>query len=547
VSVLPGSLKHAPHYDIVVIGGGINGAAIAREASLRGFSVVLFEREDLCSGTSAAATRLIHGGLRYLEHAEFGLVYESLHDRESLLQTAGHLVEPIPFNIPIYSDARRGRWQIAIGLTLYDLLSWRKSLPWHRMLSSQALLEKLPGLRADGLKGGACYFDAQITWPERLVVELCADAAAGGAVIRNHCPVRQIIAEGGRAWGVEYAEARGVGRVSGDVIVNAAGPWVDRIAVGHATQRLIGGTRGSHIVVEPAAGLPEQAVYVEAASDGRPFFIVPWNGLLLIGTTDVRYDGDPANVTITADEQSWLLEETRRLFPQAGPFEQKVCYGYAGIRPLPYRSEGAPGAITRRHLVHAHTRAQRLYSVIGGKLTTHRSLAQDVMRAIRKCLPRPPRSSPIVARALPGMLDAVERAALEAELSGRFNARLAGRLLRIYGATANDILAIAREAPEFAMVLGPRSNVLVAELEYAFGAQWARTITDVMQRRCMAGLGRDRGLADAELTARWLVRLGRMDRDESIEQLAAYRAWLRFHRPVAIKDSLSISARQARK
>ncbi|HMB74159.1 MAG TPA: FAD-dependent oxidoreductase, partial [Gammaproteobacteria bacterium] len=204
MSVLPGSLRDAPRYDVIVIGGGINGAAIAREAALSGLSVALFERDDLCSGTSAASTRLIHGGLRYLEHAEFGLVYESLHERERLLQTAGHLVAPIPFYIPVYAGAQRRRWEIALGMSLYDILSIGKSAPRHRMLSAAQMQHALPGLRARGLRGGACYYDAQVTFPERLVVELAADAAASGAVIRTHCPVGQIITEGDAAVGIEY-------------------------------------------------------------------------------------------------------------------------------------------------------------------------------------------------------------------------------------------------------------------------------------------------------------------------------------------------------
>ena len=532
MSVLPGALSGAPHYDIIVIGGGINGAAIAREAALRGYRVILLERDDLCSGTSAAATRLIHGGLRYLEYAEFGLVYESLHERECLLRTAGHLVSPLPIYIPIYSGARRARWQVSLGLKLYDLLSWGKSVPSHRMLGKQSLQEALPGIRDDGLTGGASYYDAQITWPERLVVELSVDAAENGAVIETHCPVTHIITAGGQAWGAEYRKDGKLLSVAGTVVINAAGPWVDRIAVGHATRRLIGGTRGSHLIVPRVAGLPRQAIYVEAVSDGRPFFIVPWNNLLLIGTTDVRFDGDPANVGVTRSEYRWLLEETRRLFPRAGPFEDQVCYAYSGIRPLPFRPDGAPGAITRSHLVHAHTRAKGLFSIIGGKLTTHRSLAEDTLHAVRSYLPRLDRASNTAQRPLPGMLDAAERTELHAALCVRFDADLAERLLQIYGAGAADIITLMRETSEFGMLLGPESRVVVGELAMAFESHWAATLTDFLQRRCMTGLDADRGLRDAEYAATWLVRMGIADRNAAQRQFEQYRGWLRAHRPM---------------
>lgn len=532
MSVLPRSLSGAPHYDIIVVGGGINGGAIAREAALSGYRVKLLERDDLCSGTSAAATRLIHGGLRYLEYAQIGLVYESLHERENLLRTAGHLVSPLPIYIPIYSDARRGRWQVSLGLGLYDLLSLGKSVPSHRMLRRDQFLETLPGLQADGLVCGASYYDAQVSWPERLVVELCADAAAHGAEIHTHTPVTNVITAGGQVWGVEYRDGAVLRSAAATVVVNAAGPWVDRVAMGHAGRRLIGGTRGSHLVVRPVAGLPQHAIYVEAASDGRPFFIVPWNGLLLIGTTDVRFDGDPSNVTLADEETQWLLSETRRLFPQAGAFEEQVCYGYSGIRPLPFRPDGSPGAITRRHLVHAHTRAEGLFSVIGGKLTTHRALAEDVLRAVRRLLPRLRRSEGTRARALPGMLDADDRAALEVELRNTCDDGLAQRLLNVYGGTAAEIIALAEASPELAMVLGPGSKVLVSELCFAFDQQWSRTLTDFLQRRCMSGLDADRGLRDAEFAATWLVRLGYFDRDAAQQQLSDYRSWLRVHRPI---------------
>ncbi|MGD2168211.1 MAG: glycerol-3-phosphate dehydrogenase C-terminal domain-containing protein, partial [Gammaproteobacteria bacterium] len=215
-----------------------------------------------------------------------------------------------------------------------------------------------------------------------------------------------------------------------------------------------------------------------------------------------------------------------------GPFEEQVCYGYAGVRPLPFQNEGTPGSITRRHHIHAHTRAQGMFSIIGGKLTTHRSLAEDVLHRIRKRLPASRRGSDTASRRFPGMLDANERGELEAELTAVFNAELARRLLQIYGAGAADILALAGESRELAMVLGPQSQVLVAEIAFAIDSQWARSITDVLQRRCMAGLAADRGLRDAEYAARWLVRLGRVDRHAALAQLIDYRAWLRRHRPV---------------
>ena len=239
----------SPSFELIVIGAGINGAAIAREAALAGLKVLIVERGDLGCGTSSASSRLIHGGLRYLEHAEFGLVYESLRERERLLTLAPHLVEPLELFIPVYRGARRKRWQIGVGLALYDLLSAGKSLPGRRMFGRDELLAELPGLNRDGLVGGASYYDAQVRYPERLVVENVRDAVLHGAKLLTYTRVTRVRVEGGRAVGVEWESARGRGGASAPLIVNAAGPWVDEVLGPIRHTRLIGGTKGSHIVV----------------------------------------------------------------------------------------------------------------------------------------------------------------------------------------------------------------------------------------------------------------------------------------------------------
>jgi glycerol-3-phosphate dehydrogenase len=224
MSVAPG------HYDLIVIGAGINGAAIAREAALAGRSVLLLEQGDVGGGTSAASTRLIHGGLRYLEHGELGLVRESLHERERLLRLAPHLVTPLRIYFPLYAGARRRPWQIRAGMWLYDLLSARKSLPRHRMLSRAALLEELPGLARDGLRGGAHYYDAQVRYPERLVIENVRDALDNGARLQTYARVMSIAVEAGRARGVAWRRRDGTTyAASAPSNVNATGPGVDEV------------------------------------------------------------------------------------------------------------------------------------------------------------------------------------------------------------------------------------------------------------------------------------------------------------------------------
>jgi glycerol-3-phosphate dehydrogenase len=507
---------------VIVIGGGINGAAIAREAALSGLAVLLVERGDLAAGTSSASSRLIHGGLRYLEHFELGLVRESLNERERLLRFAPHLVAPFELYIPVYARARRKRWQIALGLTLYDWLSADRSLPGHALLGRDALLAKLPGLSPDGLAGGASYFDAQARYPERLVLENVLDAAANGAVVKTYTRVTRIVLDNGRATGVEWRTAAGeTGGARARLVVNVAGPWVDEVLGDIRHTRLIGGTKGSHLIAPLFAGAPTAGVYVEAGSDSRPLFILPWNGLLLIGTTDERVDEPSAE--IDAREVEYLAAETERVFPAAAGLASRVLYTYTGVRPLPYQPRGAEASITRRHLIRRHRAARGLYSVVGGKLTTHRALAEDVLDVLRGQLPGLERSRPTRDRPLPGALAAQERDELLAEVGATLGAAQAARLWSVYGGAAGRIAALARADKDLAGVLGA-STVLVAELVHAHNTEWASTLDDFLQRRCMAGLGADFGLGAAEPAARWLVRLGFADAGRAESELSEYRA-----------------------
>ena len=510
-----------PEFELIVIGAGINGAAIAREAAVAGFKVLIVERGDIACGTSSASSRLIHGGLRYLEHAEIGLVYESLRERERLLQHAPHLVDPLELCIPVYRGARRGRWQIGVGLALYDLLSAGKSLPRRRMFGRDEMLAKMPGLNPEGLVGGASYYDAQVRYPERLVVENVRDAVEHGAVLETYTRVTRVRVERGRAAGVEWQSARGPGGARAPLIVNAAGPWVDEVLGPIRHTRLIGGTKGSHIVVPPFPGAPRVGVYVEAGTDHRPFFILPWNELLLIGTTDERFEGDPSAAGIDTRERAYLAGETERVFPGAAGLAGRVLYTSTGVRPLPYKPRGAEGAITRRHIVRRHRAARGVYSIVGGKLTTHRALAEDVLAKVRHELPRPVSRNVTRSRPLPGTLAVAERDALLGELRARFGERQAQRLLRVYGKSAAGVGELAAR-PELTERLGG-SDVLTAELVHALTKEWAVTLEDLLQRRCMAGLDADFGLHAAPAAAAALTRLGIWDSARAEHELAAYR------------------------
>ena len=279
-------------FDVAIIGAGVNGAGIARDAALRGLSVIILDKNDMCSGTSAVSSRLIHGGLRYLEYGEIPLVYESLHERRSLCRIAAHLVKPLRISIPVFSAARRGKFLIRLGMLAYDLLSLGKRLPAHDMLNRTEIMTEEPGLSDVALVGAAQYSDAQVTFAERLVMENLLAARSAGAIIETYCEVREIRTHKGRVSSLIYVDRQGrEHEINVRTVVNAAGPWVDEVlkAAPKRVKRFVGGTKGSHIVVGQFNGAPKNAFYVEAAADGRPIFIIPWNQQYLIGTTDIRY------------------------------------------------------------------------------------------------------------------------------------------------------------------------------------------------------------------------------------------------------------------
>ncbi len=317
-------------FDVIVIGGGINGTGVAREAALHGYRTLLVERNDFGSGTTSRATRLIHGGLRYLEHGEFGLVYESLGEREALVRTEPHLVRPLRLLVPVYRGDARPGWKVRVGLFLYDLFSFRKSLPRHRAMPPRALDQYEPGLNRDGLSAAFTMYDAQVEFPERLVAESVRDFTDAGGVALNHTAAIRLISPGGVVHGVVLRdECSGeTADIETKVIVNAAGPWVDQVLAGTDGERhepLVGGTKGSHLVVEWPGG-PQHAVFASAKEDGRPFFILPWYGHTLIGTTDLHYEGEPAQARCTPDEVRYLLDEATRLFPATPLAREHVLY-----------------------------------------------------------------------------------------------------------------------------------------------------------------------------------------------------------------------------
>lgn len=477
-------------FDVLVIGGGINGVAIARECAQWSKRALLVEQNDFSSGTTSRSTRIIHGGLRYLEHAEIGLVRESLRERERLLTQSPHLVRPLQFLLALPKKSHsflRSSLSIRTGLWLYHRWAGGKRACAGDATAFERQLDK-------GNEWSIyAYEDAQCEFPERLVAEWLAESVAAGAVVCNHTRLLEISRENGRVTGArlrdlisgqEYA-------VRARSVINATGPWADAViaASGISTPRMIGGVRGSHLVLPRFAGAPQQAIYSEAI-DGRPIFVIPWNKQLLVGTSEVADSNVPDNPQPSSQERDYLFQSFTRLFPHSGLTPADIRYSFAGIRPLPYAPNKASSAITRKHLLHDHTDegAAGLISIIGGKLTTAASLARDVVRKLGVDIPEP-----VNVFASPAGEEDVEATVRQWAHAVACKAKIpegcAEAIAEWHGRHALAIAHAASLDERLREPLCQHSCHLVAEAVEAVAHEAAVTLGDILLRRVPVALG----------------------------------------------------------
>jgi glycerol-3-phosphate dehydrogenase len=365
-------------FDLVIIGGGIIGAGIARDAAMRGLSVALFEKADYGGGTTAGSTRLIHGGLRYLEMLDFRLVRIDLREREILLRIAPHLVRPLAFVLPFYDRSLFYRTRMRVGLGLYDLLSYDKSLPSRRMLTTEELRVQEPRLVQDHLQGAASYYDAQAPLPERLCVENILAATEAGARTFNYAEVVDALHDGDRVTGVRVRDLlvdddHVVADVRAKLIVNASGPWFDRVAsrladADHAPKPQIRTTKGIHLAMPP---MTKNAMVLFSPIDGRLIFVIPWLDYSWIGTTDTDFTGDPADAQATAEDVDYLIASVKPFFPEIA--RDKIYFTNAGVRAL-VQDEGSESSVSRQHRI---VDTNGVVSVLGSKLTAYRGIAEE--------------------------------------------------------------------------------------------------------------------------------------------------------------------------
>ena len=516
--------------DAVVIGGGMAGAGVARDLALRGASVALFEKGDFASGTSSKSSKLIHGGLRYLELGDFKLVRESLREKKTLERLAPHLVRPLPVLVPVYRGAPRGLITVRIGMWLYDLLTPGKSTERYRVLRPLDTLTMEPSVRAEDLRGAGYYFDDLLLYPERLCLENVLSAARHGARTFNYCEVEEFVP--GRR-GIEGVKVRDL--LSGQVqlvrataIVNCAGPWVDRLRamakVADRSPRVVRTTKGIHCLLPR---MTDRAVYL-STHDERMIFVIPWREFSLVGTTDTDFEGDPDRLWATREEVTYLLEEVTKVLPDKRATFDNVSYTYAGVRPLSFEPGASASKVSREHKVIPEGPDGRFLSVTGTKLTCFRSLAEDVGDRVMRLLGRrgPPRTARLTldgADEEVGRIEARVWMDVSEEMAATGLSRGTLRtLVETYGRAYPRVLELGRKLPDGFERLCPSNPEIVAQLHHAVREELAVSLQDVLLRRTGIGQSRCQGLDCAEPIAARMAELGGWSRRRLDAELEAY-------------------------
>ncbi|MGH7325258.1 MAG: glycerol-3-phosphate dehydrogenase/oxidase [Candidatus Rokuibacteriota bacterium] len=518
-------------YDVVIIGGGMAGAGVARDLALRGVSAALVDKSDFASGTTSRSSKLIHGGLRYLELFDFGLVRESLRERETLRRLAPHLVRPLPFLVPIYRRSSRSLVKVRIGLRLYDWLTPGRDRERYRVLRAVDALSLEPGLRADDLKGAGYYFDDLLLFPERLCLENVLSACRHGARAFNYAEIEGVIRnERGHAAGVRVRDLLS-GRVvtlGARVVVNASGPWVDLLreqaGIAERGRHIVRRTKGIHCLLPR---LTERAIY-HSTRDDRMIFVIPWREFSLVGTTDTDFDGDLDRVHATREEVAYLLGEVRRVLPDRRVAPDEVAYTYAGVRPLSWEDGRRASEVSRAHRVVAEADGTFL-SVTGTKLTCYRSLAAELGARVLKTLGRRA-TSPTARLTLDGADEEVGRVEARSwlDVGPEMAASGLGRptleaLVATYGRGYRRIIEWSGKVPGGTEPLCPQNPDIVAQLHVAVQEELAVSLQDVMLRRTGIGTSRCQGLDCAEAIGRRMAQLAGWSARRLDAELEAYQ------------------------
>jgi len=476
--------------DVLIIGGGITGAGIARDAALRGLRVALVDKSDVAGGTSSRSSRLIHGGLRYLEHGDLRLVFEASRERRILLRIAPHLVRPLPFLFPAYRGARVPPWKLRAGLWLYDLLAAFRNVHAHRWLGAKRVRALEPGLRDKDLAGAGLYYDAQ-TDDARLALATLRSAAAAGALIASYTEVLALAKPDGRVAGASVRDVLTGRRLElrARVVVNATGPWVDAVRRldEPAATPLLRLSKGAHVAVPRARIGNTHAVTLTSPLDGRVMFVLPWGDVSYIGTTETEETVPPERARTTGDDAVYLLRSANAFFPRARLAPHDVVSTWAGLRPLlaPDRSRSA-GAVSREHRIVES--ASGLITIAGGKLTTYRVMGRDVMDRVASRLRkldgrRPARAPATDELPLPGGETADLDVLVSSTVARGVGEPTAQHLVASYGTESAAVLNLVdRQRGLGKPILEGRPEIR-AEVVHAVQREMAMRLADVLIRR----------------------------------------------------------------
>lgn len=510
-------------YDLIVIGGGISGAAVAYDAATRGLSVALVEKKDFGWATSAATSKLIHGGFRYIANAQFGVVRESLRERRILANIAPNLVYPLPVLVPCYNrGVTRHTWLIRLGMVLYDLLSWDKGRVWdpgkriglHRSLSAAEAGEWEPALPRQGLKRAFAYTDFTCLSPERLTLAFIKSAVKHGAVAANYCRVDGFLRDGKRIAGVRVTDLLHdrQAELKGKLTINCAGPWADAVlglARQGETANRLRRSEGIHLIVKKPVFGRLIAMILEG---GEGFVMMPWRGHTLIGPTDRQYDGDPDAYAVTHEKIRGLLRTINEALGDTAQIDPAdVVHFYGGLRPLVNVAGRSVRDSSRKHVIYDNARdgCDGLITVGGGKYTTSRNLARRVMKTVAVKLGLPPSPCATDKQFLAGcdIPDLNRFLEKTKETAADFPSETVDLLARYYGTECNRIFALARADASLRWALDADGEI-AAQVVYAIREEMALTLGDILLRRTGIGTlgypGDERLAAIAELAAKHL-------------------------------------------
>jgi glycerol-3-phosphate dehydrogenase len=522
-------------YDLIIIGGGITGASVAWDASLRGISVALFEKGDFAGATSAATSKLIHGGLRYLKNFELGLVRESLSERRIMEVITPQFVFPIPFIMPFYGHGIESRLPMQAALSVYDLLAYDKDdledkdkrIPSHKMLSSDEVTKLVPGIETKNLSGGAMYYDCQMHTPERHTLEFILSASDYGADVANYVAVVDILKKDDAVIGVKVRGGRDGKEydIMGSVVANVTGPWGD-ITLGllHSKEvkRKLIRSKGIHLVTRELA---KDYGVVLRTKEGRHFFIIPWREHSLIGTTDRVYDGDPDHFKVSEVDITGLIDDTNENFPVANLKREDVLYFYGGLRPIVEKDTDIDVYdASRKYEIYDHEvddNIKGMITVIGGKYTTSRNLARQVVDMVyKKKNKESPECQTDTTPLYGGALGPFKRY-IEKEIrkhKKEYPQEVVENLIHQYGTEHGRVMALAEEDESLREKVTEKLPDIMAEVAYAVSEEMALHLDDVLFRRTGIGTlgnpGEDAIKKCADLMGKML---GWNDRDKERE------------------------------